>query len=118
MLKDTKKRRYAMLMQASPSWRDQDKIRAIYAEAERKTKETGVEHHVDHIYPILGVISCGLHVHNNLRVIPGLENCTKGNGHPMHESPAMVAFISEYGQTGLAKWLTWFKKELKFKEKI
>jgi predicted Fe-S protein YdhL (DUF1289 family) len=118
MLKDAKKRRYAMQMQASPEWRGKAEIRAIYAEAKRKTKETGIEHHVDHIYPLQGVISCGLHVPHNLRVIPKLENCTKSNGHPTHESPALVAFIAEYGQTGLEKWLVWFKKELKFRQKI
>lgn len=118
MLKDAKKRRYAMQMQASPKWRDKAKIRAIYAEAERKTKETGIVHHVDHIYPLQGVISCGLHVPQNLRVITKLANCTKSNDHPLHESPAMQAFIAEYGKAGLLKWLTWFKKELKFKEKI
>jgi hypothetical protein len=113
-LKDSKKRRYATQMNASPEWRDKAKIRAIYAEAKRKTKETGIAHHVDHIYPLQGVISCGLHVHQNLRVITKLENCTKSNDHPVHESPAMQSFISEYGQDGLMKWLAWFRKELEF----
>jgi hypothetical protein len=113
-LKDAKKRRQAMQKDASPKWRDRAKIRAIYAEAARKTEETGVVHHVDHIYPLQGVISCGLHVHQNLRVITKLENCTKSNDHPVHESPAMQSFISEYGQDGLMKWLAWFRKELEF----
>lgn len=113
-LKVTSKRRYAMQVLASPEWRDRKKINALYEEAERLTAETGIVHHVDHIYPIQGIISCGLHVHQNLRVLPATENCSKSNGHPMHESPALASFIKEYGEAGFRKWIGWFRRELKF----
>lgn len=61
------------------SWADRDQIRAVYAEARRRTEETGVAHHVDHVLPLLGTAVSGLHVHNNLRVVPWRENLSKGN---------------------------------------
>lgn len=82
-------RRRSIAALAKPKWRDVRAIKAIYDEAKRLTKETGITHHVDHYYPLQGIVSCGLHVHNNLRVITASENCSKSNEHPMGESPAL-----------------------------
>ena len=49
-------------------------IEAVYQEARRRTEETGVVHHVDHIFP---VSKGGAHCANNLRVIPASENVRK-----------------------------------------
>jgi len=81
--------RKAMMMRAAPAWRDRAAISSIYREAKRLTLETGVPHHVDHIYPIKGMLSCGLHVHQNLRVLEASENIAKSNTHPLGESPAL-----------------------------
>ncbi len=75
-------RRYALKKQAMPAWADVAAIKAIYLEAARLTRETGVQHDVDHIYPLQGVTVCGLHVANNLQVLTHLENVRKKNTHP------------------------------------
>lgn len=62
---------------ATPSWADRSEIRAIYAEAKRITEETGIKHHVDHIIPLRGEVVCGLHVSNNMQIIPADENLQK-----------------------------------------
>ena len=43
------------------------------------TKRTGIEHHVDHEIPLRGKRVSGLHVAENLRVIPKLDNLSKGS---------------------------------------
>jgi len=71
-------KRKALKLQATPVWADMQKIEAIYEEARRLTNETGVLHEVDHIYPLQGKTSCGLHVHTNLRVLTRSANRAKG----------------------------------------
>ena len=72
-------RRKAAKLKATPSWADQEKIAAIYAEAARLTAETGIRHEVDHIFPLQSKLCCGLHVHNNLQILTKLDNLRKGN---------------------------------------
>lgn len=63
-------------------WKFRAEIEAIYTEARRKTEVTGVLWVVDHIWPVKGKNSCGLHVPWNLRIITGEENDRKGNKEP------------------------------------
>lgn len=65
--------------QQMPPWADSEKVAAFYVEADRITRETGIEHHVDHIVPLAGALVSGLHCQQNLRVIPADENLAKGN---------------------------------------
>ncbi len=69
----------ARKLQATPKWlpRDQiEEIKQIYI-----NRPDGF--HVDHIYPLKGVGSCGLHVPWNLQYLTAKENITKGN--TMHD---------------------------------
>jgi hypothetical protein len=74
----TYKRRTAKLNRM-PLWVDKTKIKEIYKLAQIKTKETGFKWHVDHIIPLQGELVSGLHVVENLQVIPGIENVKKAN---------------------------------------
>jgi hypothetical protein len=58
-------------------WADKTAIKAIYAEAARLTRETGVPHEVDHVVPVQGREVCGLHVENNLQIITREANRRK-----------------------------------------
>ena len=72
------RRRAAKIMRTAP-WASQEALGAVYTEASRVTKETGVSHHVDHVVPLQGVLVSGLHLPCNLQVMEGGENCGKGN---------------------------------------
>lgn len=77
-------RRRAMVA-AAPPWLTKEHWEAIadvYVEAKRMTEETGVPHIVDHIWPLRGKHSCGLHVPWNLQVITSKENGRKSNREP------------------------------------
>jgi len=62
-----------------PAWADKKAIKAVYEEARRLTKETGVLHQVDHKVPLCGREVSGLHVENNLQVLTFIENSQKHN---------------------------------------
>jgi hypothetical protein len=67
---------------AAPPWLTRKHYREMavfYREAQRLTKATGIQHHVDHIHPLRGRVSCGLHVPWNLQVLPARDNCSKNN---------------------------------------
>lgn len=68
----------AQTRRATPPWADMKIIACIYAEARRKTQETGELYVVDHIVPKISPLVCGLHVSWNLRVIHWRENAQKG----------------------------------------
>ena len=78
----TTAKRRAMKLNATPKWltKEQHKeITLFYKKAKEMTKLTGEVYEVDHIFPLVSDIGCGLHVPCNLQVIPARENRFKNN---------------------------------------
>lgn len=75
------------LAQATPSWLTADDwaaMNAIYEEARRLTRETGIKHQVDHKYPLNGKTVSGLHVPGNLQILTQAANVAKSNRYAEH----------------------------------
>lgn len=71
-------RRYqASKLKRTPVWADHEKIAEWYEAAQFAREWLGGEWHVDHIVPLQGRLASGLHVHNNLQILPGKENRRK-----------------------------------------
>lgn len=66
-------KRRAAHMNATPAWVDHSAIMDIYKEA------AYMQLSVDHIVPLQSKLVCGLHVAENLQLLPLKENISKGN---------------------------------------
>lgn len=89
--RNAKTARYkARKLQATVAWANKFFIEEIYDLARRRTASTGFKWHVDHIVPLQSKNVCGLHVENNLRVIPAVSNLSKHNRH-WPDMPAQVS---------------------------
>lgn len=68
--------------QRTPRWITDDDVWMLeqaYELAAIRTRMFGFSWHVDHVLPLQGTHVSGLHVPNNVQVIPGLENVRKAN---------------------------------------
>lgn len=78
----TASKRRSAIRKRLPAWLTLDDfsaIEAFYQLAARMQKETGIEHHVDHILPLQGRYVSGLHVPANLQVLTAKQNLSKNN---------------------------------------
>jgi hypothetical protein len=75
-------KRRAAKLQATPPWLTKEQLKEIewfYTTAQELQWLSEEPLEVDHIEPLQGKISCGLHVPWNLQIIPKSDNCSKGN---------------------------------------
>jgi hypothetical protein len=70
--------RRAAERRATPAWADTEAMACFYELAAIYAKALGEAFHVDHIVPLRGKRVCGLHVQDNLQVLPAAENLRKG----------------------------------------
>jgi 5-methylcytosine-specific restriction endonuclease McrA len=78
-------KRRATKLNQTPPWvtkEEHTKISLLYEKTASLTKETGVKHHVDHIYPLRSPKGSGFHCLANLQILTEAENLTKSNKWP------------------------------------
>lgn len=82
-------RRRAAKRRAIPNW-DKELTKQVFKDLKKAAiameQSSGIKFHIDHIVPLTGMIGtqhvvCGLHVHNNLQLLPAAVNCEKGPRH-------------------------------------
>jgi hypothetical protein len=81
-MKETKALRRAAEINATPAWLTKEQrheIKTMYKTATHMSEFHEVEFHVDHIEPLRGKASCGLHVPWNLQILTKVENLRKSN---------------------------------------
>ena len=91
---------YTAMYHAQPDWPGvREAVRSIYREAARMRK-LGFDVHVDHVYPLIHPLFCGLHTPSNLQIIGAKPNMQKGNVfYPGHEQLDLFKpepFLLEY----------------------
>lgn len=73
--------RHARKLSATPPWADRDAVKGMY-ELCGLFRATGLDLHVDHIFPLQGKTVCGLHVAENMQLLTRWENSRKKNRMP------------------------------------
>jgi len=67
-------KRRAAKMNRTMSWTETQDIAELYAFCQKLDN-----HHVDHVIPLQGELVSGLHVYDNLQIIPAADNHSKNN---------------------------------------
>jgi 5-methylcytosine-specific restriction endonuclease McrA len=71
--------RKARIKRATPSWANKEEIFRVYLLCKKISSITGIPHEVDHAVPLQGKNVCGLHVFQNLQIVPRQDNRQKSN---------------------------------------
>lgn len=71
--------RLRIVLRRVPAWADRNALRQVYRHRDQLTRETGVQYSVDHVVPVNHPLVCGLHVANNLQLLPLVANVRKSN---------------------------------------
>ncbi len=85
-----RQRRFSIPPRQMPGWADHDAILEVYERAQAWTVVTGIRFSVDHELPIRGEFVSGLHVHQNLQVIPLNANFAKHKQSFLHRTSSMA----------------------------
>jgi len=75
--KDAKRR--ASKLQRTPVWSETEQIKQLYEHCAFLSESTGEPHEVDHVIPLRGKNVSGLHVSDNLQILPKRIHKYKGN---------------------------------------
>lgn len=78
----SERRREQQIQTSVLSSSDRREIEDFYGLRDWLTETTGIEHHVDHIKPLS---KGGLHIPENLQVIPAIDNLKKGSKYEPNE---------------------------------
>lgn len=76
---NSRDRRKTSVARAYMPWSDRDEVVRTYMAAAVLTELFGVRFIVDHMVPLTSPLVCGLHTHDNLRVMRADENRVKSN---------------------------------------
>ena len=72
--------RQRLVARATPLWAEHEWIEFLYEEcADMSRREVRGKFHVDHVVPVNSELVCGLHVQDNLRIVPAKVNLAKSN---------------------------------------
>lgn len=98
------------IRECTPSWANKQVIRAIYGDCRERSRKTGIPHHVDHIVPLRGGLVCGLHVENNLAIVPAGDNLKKGASHEPSHVENFLLHHPRPANEGDQRFLNWSVK--------
>lgn len=73
------RKRQLAKIKRTPPWANMGAISEIYEIAAKQSADTGIPHEVDHVIPLQGKTVSGLHVAENLSVVPCGINRSKRN---------------------------------------